>query len=424
MNLLKNGLATADDRDVNRDVDRPVADLKRPEVSSADIVELFPYGIAVFGPTGVLIRLNRVGAEFLGEPSADFEHRNISCCELFGCRRPGTPLEHGCLTELARNASASLPEIRLDLETGNGARAVWTTAARFPAHVDTVLVHLRPGDPRDRRRRTNPHWTTDRQLRISALGRTRVQSAEGSVGGNWLGQRPGQLLKYLVTERHRAVQVDEIAEALWPGGDQRVANNVRHFVHALRERLEPGRPKRARSTFLIFERGGYRLDPDNVVIDADEFETAASRGLDALRLGDKAAGIESLTRAAGLYTGEFLSDEPYAIWALGERDRLRDLSTTVLSELARTAWQAGDHAAASDWLERLAAMHPLDPGVERQLIALALLQGRHSLARRRFSTFRMRVMREFGQEPEFQLADVVDDVARGNALPFSPPRVL
>jgi hypothetical protein len=69
-------------------------------------------------------------------------------------------------------------------------------------------------------------------------------------------------------------------------------------------------------------------------------------------------------------------------------------------------------------------MHPLDPGVERQLIALALLQGRHSLARRRFSTFRMRVMREFGQEPEFQLADVVDDVARGNALPFSPPRVL
>src|ERR671937_597195 len=83
-----------------------------------------------------------------------------------------------------------------------------------PLAVD--LLHLRPGDRRDRRRRSDPHWLKGPEIRVLAFGRTHVDSAEGRLGGRWLQQRSGQLLKYLVAQRRRVVHSEEIAAALWP----------------------------------------------------------------------------------------------------------------------------------------------------------------------------------------------------------------
>src|SRR5204862_252798 len=85
-------------------------------------------------------------------------------------------------------------------------------------------------------------------LRIFALGRTRVTSAESVLEGRWLANRPGQILKLLVTERHRRVFSDEIVERLWPDGTHDT-RGLRNFVHALREHLEPqGAPSPPTST--------------------------------------------------------------------------------------------------------------------------------------------------------------------------------
>jgi DNA-binding winged helix-turn-helix (wHTH) protein len=101
-------------------------------------------------------------------------------------------------------------------------------------------------------------------LTIKALGRIRVDSREGPVGGNWLAQRPGQILKYLTCERDRVVQAEEIAEALWPFSGRQALGSVRHYIHALRHKLEPGRSARAGSTFIVTVRGGYAIDRRHV----------------------------------------------------------------------------------------------------------------------------------------------------------------
>jgi DNA-binding SARP family transcriptional activator len=390
-----------------------VNDVASRGVSPREIVDLFPFGILVVGQDDTVVRTNHAAETLLGDALQGSERGELRCCDVFGCGRVGTPLERKCLAELARASRAALPEIRLDLGKAGEETAVWITAAPLRSETGSVVVHIRPGNPRDRRRRTNPHWIADRQLRILTLGRTRVDSGEGPLGGNWLGQRPGQLLKYLVTNRRSLVHPDQIAEALWPGSDQRVVGNVRHCVHALRDRLEPDRLKRAPSSFVISEHGGYRLDLNRISVDADEFEREVTAGMAAAERRELSAARPTLSAAMDLYRDDFLSDEPYAIWAIGERERLRALAAAALRLLDETESHHGTLDGATKWLERLAAMHPLDSGVERQLIALALHQGRHSIARRRYANFRMRILRELGQPPDFQLTDVASDVALG-----------
>lgn len=242
------------------------------------------------------------------------------------------------------------------------------------------------------------------RLRIFTLGRTRVETGEGALTGAWLEQRPGQLLKLLACERRRVVPTEEIAETLWPTPRTATPNTVRHFVHTLRERLEPERPKHVRSSLIIARRGGYTLDRENVWIDVDEFEIRVTRGLAALADGEMGAAVEDLERARSLYRGDFLADDPYAEWAFWERERLRtlvDKPLRVLSEL-----YADDLDAAAGCLERLAEMEPFDSEVQRELLTVWMRQGRLSRVARHYHAFELRLIREFGEAPDFALSEL------------------
>src|SRR5207247_9964015 len=87
-------------------------------------------------------------------------------------------------------------------------------------------------------------------LWLYLLGRTRVELDHVAVGWDWHERRPGQILKYLACERTRIVPADEIAESIWPNADARTLSTVRYFVHALRNYLEPERPRGARPPFI------------------------------------------------------------------------------------------------------------------------------------------------------------------------------
>jgi DNA-binding SARP family transcriptional activator len=181
---------------------------------------------------------------------------------------------------------------------------------------------------------------------------------------------------------------------------------VRYFVHALRNRLEPERKPKTASAFVESRRGGYRLDPERVWIDATEFEQLVSSGLAALLAGERDAALRRLERATDLYRGDFLADEPYADWALAERDRLRELAGRALSALVELRLADGDLDLAMRQARRLAEMEPYDSDVQRQYIELCLDRGRRTEAIRRYELFRRRLAREFGDEPDFRLEDL------------------
>jgi hypothetical protein len=304
---------------------------RRYETRAAIADELFdrlPYGLFAVEESGAIVEINdacrELFAGLLG--AADSSDRSLRCCDLV-CDPVGEGTgERRCFTEEALTSAAPLQEARIDLPYGSFTDAAWVTTSRL-AESGLVVFHLRPGESSDQRRDTEGTWLTTPRLRIFALGQTRVETREGPVGGEWLEQRPGQLLKYLVSRRGDFVAAEEIAEAFWPesGGMASLAS-VRYLIHTLRSKLEPNRETRAPSEFVRSRRGGYMLDGRCVWIDADEFEELVAAGLAALVAGDRDAARNRLRHALDLYHGDFLADEPYAEWALAERDRLSDLA--------------------------------------------------------------------------------------------------
>ena len=244
-------------------------------------------------------------------------------------------------------------------------------------------------------------------MRVRVLGRMRVETPDGTVTGGWVDERPGQLLKFLVAARGRVVAVEDIAEAIWPTAEFATVGTVRHLVHVLRDRLEPDRRRDGAASCVVSSRGGYTLDQDRVVIDADEFADEATRALNAFSGGD--AVEPALESALARYGGDFLGDELYADWAHAERELLRGLAERLLWALSDLALARGDVTLATTYGERLAALEPFDSDIQRQLLALLLHDGRRGRALRQYQAFALRLQRALGEQPEFSLDELMHE---------------
>jgi DNA-binding SARP family transcriptional activator len=363
-----------------------------PHQPHADaVLEHLPAGVVALDAEGRLAAANPAAERLLGALPEDGGAR---CCDLVGCRRPGTALESRCIAELVRVRGGVVGEMLVQTPTGEA----WLTGA--PLADGGVVLHLRPGG--------ESSGGADERLRIRALGPMQLEVGGAVLEGDWLAHRPGQVLKYLVAHRGRPISSDELLEEFWPQpGGSPAATNVRQAVHALRDRLEPDRERQSPPRYVIGRRGGgYELAAGAVLVDADAFAAAAETGLTALREGDAARAEAALGRAAALYRGDFLADELDADWAIAERDRLRALAGRVLRSLAGVCLRAGELDAASDHLQRLADLEPLDVEAQRQMLTLLIRRGRRSEAARRYEVVCRRFRRAFGEEPSFELAEL------------------
>jgi DNA-binding SARP family transcriptional activator len=385
-----------------------VASRLESESLGARVFDAHPYGLVLSDVSGAVLALNPAAVELLGDALADAREAPRPLCLLLGCRSPGSPLDDVCLHELAVAQDGPLPEVRVDLPENAGADAAWVTARRMPDDPEhqQVLLELRPGAAGDRRRRTAPHWTSGARLQIITLGRTRLLGNEGPLDGRWLSNRPGKILKLLVAQRGRTVYVDEIAEKLWPGNAGASVEGLRYFVHALRGHLEPGPRPRGKSSFVVAQPGGYALDGSNIEVDADLFEEHIAAGGVALKAGDDETAERRLAAGMELYGGDFLADEPYAEWALDERDRLHGIASEALRSLADIRQRAGDLEGASRELERLTELEPFDVEAHAELLRVLIRRGRRSEVVRRYAALRHRLLATFGEDVPFALADV------------------
>jgi DNA-binding SARP family transcriptional activator len=371
-----------------------------------------PFGFVLTDGEGRVVSVNDRAATLLSADEGTPGPRELTCCELV-CgplhgHRPGASAS-SCLTRMAMRGGRALPEARVELSRNGRSSVVWVTASPIDVAHARVVFYLRPDDPRDGHLGvpTAAEAPLDApMLRIHTLGRTQIEIDGLDLGGEWLDQRPGQLFKYLICERHRVVTSDEIADALWPQAGPLTRNSVRHQVHVLRERLEPDRTSRAASRFIVTRRGGYMVDPEHVWLDADQFEAEISAGLTLFARGDTAAGANRLERGVALYKGDLLTENLYAEWALEERDRLRELAGRGLRTLVEIARSAEDLETAAPHSRRLAALEPFDMDVQREFIEICMRRGRRSEAMRRYAIVRKRVKREFGQDLDFTLGDV------------------
>jgi DNA-binding SARP family transcriptional activator len=369
------------------------------------LVDGHPAAIVVQDARGRVVAVNRAAAQLLGDALPLGVGAPVGC-DILGCRAPGTRLADVCVHELARDHDGPLPPLRVDLPPGAQLDVASATVLALVPGRDLVVTELRreighlaserPG---------SPGWSADPQLRLFVLGRTCVMNGDEVLEGRWVNNRAGHILKLLVTERHRSVFSDEIISVLWPPDSSPDTRGVRYFVHELRDQLEPGGSANPPSSFVVATRGGYALNRQHAWIDADAFEQLVTEGCASAGRDDDAAR-ELIQRGVAMYRGDFLADEPYAEWALHERDRLRDLAAGGLRTLAEVEGRRGDLAAASSTLIRLTELEPVDIDVHRELFGVLLRRGRRSETLRRYETLRRRMLSTFDEPLDFSLSQL------------------
>jgi hypothetical protein len=153
--------------------------------------EALPDAMLVFDADGWLLAANGAARVILALPRRRVGG-GVRCCELVPCAQAG------CVSALALDGESSQRQIRL----ADGASAWASTVATAAGQVVVTLDRL-----------AGPAGVPTVELPrliVRALGRTSIEVGGEAATEEWLGHRPGQLLKYLVCERGRVVPLEEL----------------------------------------------------------------------------------------------------------------------------------------------------------------------------------------------------------------------
>ena len=183
-------------------------------------------------------------------------------------------------------------------------------------------------------------------LRIDLLGGFGVDRDGIPVPDfTWQRRSARRLTKLLATVPNHSLHREQIIDIFWPNADVDSArNSLAKALHAARRAVEPERPAREDSSYLIVRDDLVSLDPDHVLVDADEFQRLA---LLALRTGTMEAFDSALRR----YTGALLPEDLYEDWPSNRRLYLAELHVRLLLGLANALAEVGAHDEAVDRLQ-------------------------------------------------------------------------
>jgi predicted ATPase/DNA-binding SARP family transcriptional activator len=256
-------------------------------------------------------------------------------------------------------------------------------------------------------------------LEIRLLGgfETRI-GAQRVPSRVWRQRRAAAIVKLLALEPGHRLHREQLLETLWPDLEpESAANNLRGALHHARLGLEgAGAPP---GVFLVREGEQLLLGPpDQLLVDVAAFTEAASR---AWHSADPAIA----ERAAELYGGDPLPDDPYEEWAAARREGLRSSYLTVLTRLAGLHEERGELPHAIAVHERILQTDPLDEAAHAGLMRLHAQLGSPQRALAHYARLQTLLDRELGTPPEPATQALAEAIRAGRVAsdpaPSRPP---
>ena len=172
-----------------------------------------------------------------------------------------------------------------------------------------------------------------RRIQVRLFGATTVVMPDGTTTTDFGGARPRQLLGILAAAGGSTVSKDQLVDQLWEGSPPRTGTDtLESYIALLRRRIGVSC---GRNSPLATVPNGYLLDPEQVEVDLDTFRTLV-RTTDGTR---PQAVLDRTDSALRLATGPLLASEPYAGWAIEERDLFRTEYVRACDRAASRALQ-------------------------------------------------------------------------------------
>jgi WD40 repeat protein/DNA-binding SARP family transcriptional activator len=263
--------------------------------------------------------------------------------------------------------------------------------------------------------------------RISLAGRIAVQTEHTVLDERALpGRQPRLAFALLISERHRAVGRDELADNLWAGTRPSTWEPaLRGIVSRVREYLVTA--GLGDKELLRTEAGSYHLGPlTSVDVDLELAATQVERSEAALRRGATVEAAAAAARARGVFTRPLLAGTE-GPWVEAKRRELALLHLRALDVLAEARLVLGDTVHAAMAAEAAIATDPFRETAYRNLIRAHARAGNRAAGLRAYERCRQLLAEELGVDPSAELQALHLDLLRatGAAWPSpigSPPR--
>jgi DNA-binding SARP family transcriptional activator len=203
-------------------------------------------------------------------------------------------------------------------------------------------------------------------LEVRLLGRLSV-SCGGRTIAHWPSRKGKFLLAYLALNRDRRLARDLLMETFWPHSSPQAARNCLNVtLHGLRQVL---RTLADRGDIIFYESESYFLSPDLALwVDVEEFKRAWAEGQKREREHATLAALAAYTRAARLYAGDLMEDDPYESWLDLEREHLREVFLVILDKMSCHYSLDGDPEGAIRLCEQMLEKDRCQEAVHRRLM--------------------------------------------------------
>jgi DNA-binding SARP family transcriptional activator len=215
---------------------------------------------------------------------------------------------------------------------------------------------------------------------------------------DWRTRQARQLLKILITGRPRPISNDWLIETLWPESTlEAAATTLRSAINALRNVLEPHRPKRTPSSYIHTQAPGYAFrSHQDIWLDVEIFEAYLDRAGATAEPGEQQRLLES---ALAIYHDDYLTEDPYADWAKPERERLQERFFASLLSLANLYAHHGHYGPAIATCRRVLAKDEVREGAYQALMRYQAESGDSAAALLTYERCRHVLSEQLGADP-------------------------
>lgn len=253
----------------------------------------------------------------------------------------------------------------------------------------TAVIFLRPLEAEE---------TTVGGLRVYTLGCFCLAVANRGIPvARWARKQALLLLKYLITQRGRAVHRERLIECLWPGvREPQGRERLKVTVYFLRRQL-----REAGVEYELIETAeeSYRLRPEAFWLDVEIFEGRVRQGEVLEARGKAEEALRHYQDAEALYQGDYLEEERYSDWCAEERERLREIYLEMLMRMASLYAARGEYSDAAQVCRKALVREPCRESFHRALMEYLWRQGRRDEALAQFERCRTLLARELGVPP-------------------------
>lgn len=254
-------------------------------------------------------------------------------------------------------------------------------------------------------------------MELRLLGAVEAWSAQEKVDLGPPKQR--FLLAVLALHINQLVSLERLVDLTWPNSPPPTANHAIHVrISALRAMLTGGNGE---GTGIQIRTHGssYVLRADPMCVDAHRFRALVT---EARAHPDDAGKVVTYRRALSLWHGPPLAD--VAAPELVDRlcAGLQETRLVALEECLDAELRLGRHRRVVDELAELVAQHPYRQQLLVQLMLALYRAGRAPEALRAYKIARVRMIEEFGMEPELSLRQLERAILRADpALNYTAP---